>query len=92
MTGQVPTRSLQEQGPVAAPGGGDQERRTGSRTKPARASQTVREVGFYRSDAEFGALIVPFVEEGVAGEARYEILGYDDRKATCSVVAVTATP
>jgi anti-sigma regulatory factor (Ser/Thr protein kinase) len=38
------------------------------------------EAGFYGSDAEFAALIVPFVEEGVAaGEA--VIIGYDDRKA-----------
>lgn len=38
------------------------------------------EVGFYRSDAEFRALIVPFVEEGLA--ARHPvIIGYDDRKA-----------
>jgi anti-sigma regulatory factor (Ser/Thr protein kinase) len=37
------------------------------------------EAGFYRSDAEFRALIVPFVEEGIAaGEP--VILGYDDRK------------
>ena len=39
------------------------------------------EVGFYRSDAEFGALIVPFVEEGVAA-SQPVILGYDDRKAS----------
>ena len=39
------------------------------------------EAGFYRSDAEFAALIVPFVEEGVtAGQP--VILGYDDRKAS----------
>jgi anti-sigma regulatory factor (Ser/Thr protein kinase) len=38
------------------------------------------EAGFYGSDAEFAALIVPFVEEGVAaGEP--VIIGYDDRKA-----------
>src|SRR5262249_30139937 len=37
------------------------------------------EAGFYASDAEFAALIVPFVEEGVAaGEP--VIIGYDDRK------------
>lgn len=37
------------------------------------------EAGFYGSDAEFAALIVPFVEEGIAaGEP--VILGYDDRK------------
>jgi hypothetical protein len=38
------------------------------------------EVGFYRSDAEFRALIVPFVEEGVAA-GQPVIIGYDDRKA-----------
>jgi anti-sigma regulatory factor (Ser/Thr protein kinase) len=39
------------------------------------------EAGFYASDAEFAALIVPFVEEGVAaGEP--VIIGYDDRKAS----------
>ena len=38
------------------------------------------EAGFYGSDAEFAALIVPFVEEGVAaGEP--VIIGYDDRKS-----------
>jgi len=38
------------------------------------------EAGFYGSDAEFAALLVPFVEEGVAaGEP--VIIGYDDRKA-----------
>jgi len=38
------------------------------------------EAGFYASDDEFAALIVPFVEEGVAaGEP--VIIGYDDRKA-----------
>jgi anti-sigma regulatory factor (Ser/Thr protein kinase) len=37
------------------------------------------EVGFYRSDAEFRALIVPFVEEGVAA-GQPVIIGYDDRK------------
>jgi anti-sigma regulatory factor (Ser/Thr protein kinase) len=38
------------------------------------------EAGFYRSDAEFRALIVPFAEEGIAaGEP--VILGYDDRKS-----------
>jgi anti-sigma regulatory factor (Ser/Thr protein kinase) len=37
------------------------------------------EAGFYRSDAEFRALIVPFAEEGIAaGEP--VILGYDTRK------------
>jgi anti-sigma regulatory factor (Ser/Thr protein kinase) len=38
-------------------------------------------VGFYRSDAEFRALIVPFVEEGVAA-GQPVIIGYDDRKAS----------
>jgi hypothetical protein len=38
------------------------------------------EVGFYGSDAEFRALIVPFAEEGIAaGEP--VIIGYDDRKS-----------
>jgi anti-sigma regulatory factor (Ser/Thr protein kinase) len=38
------------------------------------------EAGFYGSDAEFRALIVPFVEAGVAaGEP--VIIGYDDRKS-----------
>jgi len=38
------------------------------------------EAGFYGSDAEFRALIVPFAEEGIAaGEP--VILGYDDRKS-----------
>ena len=37
------------------------------------------EAGFYVSDTEFRALIVPFVEEGIAaGEP--VIIGYDDRK------------
>jgi anti-sigma regulatory factor (Ser/Thr protein kinase) len=37
------------------------------------------EVGFYGSDMEFRALIVPFAEEGIAaGEP--VIIGYDDRK------------
>jgi anti-sigma regulatory factor (Ser/Thr protein kinase) len=38
------------------------------------------EAGFYSSDAEFAALIVPFAEEGIAaGEP--VIIGYDDRKS-----------
>jgi anti-sigma regulatory factor (Ser/Thr protein kinase) len=38
------------------------------------------EAGFYGSDAEFRALIVPFAEEGIAaGEP--VIIGYDDRKS-----------
>jgi hypothetical protein len=39
------------------------------------------EAGFYRSDAEFAALIVPFAEDGVAA-GQPVILGYDDRKAS----------
>jgi len=40
----------------------------------------IHEAGFYGSDAEFRALIVPFVEEGIAaGEP--VIIGYDDRKS-----------
>jgi anti-sigma regulatory factor (Ser/Thr protein kinase) len=39
------------------------------------------EAGFYATDAEFAALIVPFVEEGLAaGEP--VIIGYDERKAS----------
>jgi anti-sigma regulatory factor (Ser/Thr protein kinase) len=39
------------------------------------------EAGFYGSDAEFRALIVPFAEEGItAGEP--VIIGYDDRKSS----------
>ena len=39
----------------------------------------LHEAGFYRSDDEFRALIVPFVEEGVAaGEP--VVIGYDTRK------------
>jgi anti-sigma regulatory factor (Ser/Thr protein kinase) len=45
--------------------------------RPAR----FHEAGFYRSDAEFVALIVPFVEEGVAS-GQPVIIGYDERKAT----------
>ena len=38
------------------------------------------EAGFYASDDEFRALIVPFAEEGIAaGEP--VIIGYDDRKS-----------
>jgi hypothetical protein len=50
-------------------------------TEPAGRPGRFHEVGFYRSDAEFGALIVPFVEEGVAA-GQPVILGYDDRKAS----------
>ena len=45
------------------------------------AARRLHEVGFYRSDAEFGALIVPFVEEGLAAGDPV-IIGYDDRKAS----------
>jgi anti-sigma regulatory factor (Ser/Thr protein kinase) len=39
------------------------------------------EAGFYGSDAEFRALIVPFAEEGIAaGEP--VVIGYDDRKSS----------
>jgi hypothetical protein len=39
----------------------------------------VHEAGFYSSDAEFLALIVPFVTGGIAaGEP--VVIGYDDRK------------
>jgi len=41
----------------------------------------LHEAGFYRSDAEFRALIVPFVEEGLAA-GQPVIIGYDDRKAS----------
>jgi hypothetical protein len=51
------------------------------RTGPAGRPGRFHEVGFYRSDAEFGALIVPFVEEGVAA-GQPVIIGYDDRKAS----------
>jgi hypothetical protein len=50
-------------------------------TEPTGRPGRFHEVGFYRSDAEFGALIVPFVEEGVAA-GQPVILGYDDRKAS----------
>jgi hypothetical protein len=40
------------------------------------------EAGFYRSDAEFGALIVPFAEEGIAvGEP--VILGLTTGRVPC---------
>ena len=51
------------------------------KTEPAAWPGRFHEVGFYRSDAEFAALIVPFVEEGVAA-GQPVILGYDDRKAS----------
>jgi len=51
------------------------------RTEPTGQPGRFHEAGFYRSDAEFAALIVPFVQEGVtAGQP--VILGYDDRKAS----------
>ncbi len=39
------------------------------------------EVGFYRSDEQFRALIVPFVQEAVATRQPV-IIGYDDRKTS----------
>ena len=54
---------------------------TRMRTEPAGRPGRFHEVGFYRSDAEFGALIVPFVEEGTAA-GQPVIIGYDDRKAS----------
>jgi anti-sigma regulatory factor (Ser/Thr protein kinase) len=45
-----------------------------------KAAGRFHEVGFYRSDAEFGALIVPFVEEGLA-TGQPVVIGYDERKA-----------
>lgn len=50
------------------------------RTEPPPRAGRFHEVGFYRSDDEFGALIVPFAEEGVAA-GQPVILGYDHRKA-----------
>jgi anti-sigma regulatory factor (Ser/Thr protein kinase) len=50
-------------------------------TVPASRPDRFHEVGFYRSDTEFRALIVPFVEEGVAA-GQPVIIGYDDRKAS----------
>jgi hypothetical protein len=50
-------------------------------TVPAGRAGRFHEVGFYRSDAEFRALIVAFVEEGVAA-GRPVVIGYDDRKAS----------
>jgi anti-sigma regulatory factor (Ser/Thr protein kinase) len=50
-------------------------------TEPASRPGRFHDVGFYRSDAEFRALIVPFVEEGVAA-GQPVIIGYDDRKAS----------
>jgi hypothetical protein len=64
----------------AAPGTWDQEGMQ-MRTDPSPRAGRFHEVGFYRSDAEFGALIVPFVDEGVAA-GQSVIIGYDDRKAS----------
>lgn len=49
---------------------------TVSNSQPRR----LHEVGFYDSDSEFRALIVPFAEEGIAA-GQPVIIGYDDRKA-----------
>jgi anti-sigma regulatory factor (Ser/Thr protein kinase) len=51
------------------------------RTEPTGRPGRFHEAGFYRSDAEFAALIVPFAEDGVAA-GQPVILGYDDRKAS----------
>lgn len=50
-------------------------------TEPPRRAGRFHEAGFYRSDAEFAALIVPFVEDGVAA-GQPVILAYDDRKTS----------
>ena len=50
------------------------------RAQSARRAGRFHEAGFYRTDAEFRALIIPFAEEGVAA-GQPVILGYDDRKA-----------
>ncbi|HEY7260814.1 MAG TPA: sensor histidine kinase [Trebonia sp.] len=50
-------------------------------TESSRRSVRFHEAGFYRSDAEFGALIIPFIEEGVAAGDQV-VLGYDDRKTS----------
>ena len=50
---------------------------TASANRPGR----FHEVGFYHSDLEFRALIVPFVEAGIAA-GQPVIIGYDERKAT----------
>jgi hypothetical protein len=79
MTGQVPTSSLLRQGRSERPARAQESHvmRTESAGRPGR----FHEVGLYRSDAEFAALIVPFVEEGVAA-SQPVILGYDARKAS----------
>lgn len=50
-------------------------------TEPSGRPGRFHEAGFYHSDSEFDALIVPFVEEGVAA-GQPVILGYDHRKAS----------
>ncbi|HWG63343.1 MAG TPA: sensor histidine kinase [Streptosporangiaceae bacterium] len=45
----------------------------------SRLAEQVHETGFYGSDAEFRALIVPFAVEGIAA-GQPVILGYDQRK------------
>ena len=49
--------------------------------KAAHQPGRFHEVGFYRSDAEFRALILPFVEEGVAA-GQPVVIGYDGHKAS----------
>jgi anti-sigma regulatory factor (Ser/Thr protein kinase) len=51
------------------------------RTESTGRPERFHEVGFYHSDAEFRALIVPFIEEGVAA-GQPVIIGYDERKAS----------
>ena len=51
------------------------------RTEPTGRPGRFHEAGFYRSDAEFAALIVPFAEDGVAA-GQPVILGYDKRKTS----------
>ena len=48
-------------------------------TKSLPPAVRFHEAGFYRSDEEFRALIVPFAEDGVAA-GQPVILGYDERK------------
>jgi anti-sigma regulatory factor (Ser/Thr protein kinase) len=47
----------------------------------SRRAGRFHEAGFYHSEAEFAALIIPFAEEGVAA-GQPVILGYDDRRAS----------
>lgn len=51
------------------------------RKKPVPRAGRLHEAGFYRSDAEFRALIVPFVEDGVAA-GQPVIIAYDVRKSS----------